>query len=392
MSGSERIAQQRITTGNVAVVHDWLPLVGGAERVVQQMLRAFPNATLYTLFDFLSEAERAEITSGAPVHTSRLNNWPGVRRYYRYLILQCTRAIEEFDVTDHGLVLSSSAALAKGVLTSPDQVHVSYIHSPARYAWDLTHDYINSIDGLGRTLKRKVAREMMHRLRLWDMRSVAQVDHMIANSHFIRKRIWKTYRREAEVIYPPVDTDRFHVTHAPRDDFFFTASRMVPYKRIDLIVETFTARPDLKLVVCGDGPEMARIRALAGKNIAFLGHAPFEVMRDHMQRARGFVFAAKEDFGIVPVEAQACGTPVIALDQGGTAETVCGPSDRVTTGVHFSDQTPAALGRALREFEEIEAGFDAEAISAHARRFSSDRFVEELRGFVASVTQQRQPA
>ncbi|WP_424943466.1 glycosyltransferase [Aliiroseovarius crassostreae] len=386
MSGSERMAQQKITTGNVAVVHDWLPLVGGAERVVQQMVRAFPNSTLYTLFDFLSDAERSEITSGVPIHTSRLNSWPGVRRYYRYLILQCTRAIEEFDVTGHDLVLSSSAALAKGVLTSPDQVHVSYIHSPVRYAWDLTHDYINSIDGVGRALKRKVAREMMHRLRLWDMRSVAQVDHMIANSHFIRKRIWKTYRREAEVIYPPVDTDRFHMANTPRDDFFFTASRMVPYKRIDLIVETFTARPDLKLVVCGDGPEMARIRALAGQNIAFLGHAPFDVMRDHMQRARGFVFAAKEDFGIVPVEAQACGTPVIALDQGGTAETVRGPDDGAATGVHFSDQTPDALGRALREFEEIEGEFDAEMISTHARRFSSDRFVEELRSFVASVT------
>lgn len=371
-----------INNADIALVHDWLPVVGGGERVVQQMVKAFPNATIYTLFDFLSDRERVEIAGDRPVHTSRLNDWPSVEKYYRYLILQSTRAIEEFDVTHHELVLSSSAALAKGVITSPDQLHFSYIHSPVRYAWDLTHEYINSIDGLGAWIKRKVAREMMHRLRIWDMRTIAQVDHMIANSKFIKQRIWKTYRREADVIYPPVDTDAFTLSDKTRGDFFFTASRMVPYKNIHLIVQAFAERPDLKLVVCGDGPEMARIKALAKPNIEFLGHAPFDVMRDHMQRARAFVFAAKEDFGIVPVEAQACGTPVIALGQGGTAETVRGLEQSLPTGVHFHSQTTDALLEAIVQFIDVEDDFDAKAISAHAKDFGSERFRRELTTYI----------
>ncbi len=385
MPKSERTEADIPCQRDVAIVHDWLPLVGGAERVVQQMVRAYPNATLYTLFDFLSDAERAEIAQGVPIHTSRLNGWPGVRRYYRYLILLCTRAIEEFDVTGHEIVLSSSSALAKGVLTSPDQCHISYIHSPVRYAWDLTHEYINSIGGIGRHLKRKVAHEMMHRLRMWDMRTVAQVDHMIANSHFIKKRIWKTYRREATVIYPPVNTDGFSLNAGSREDFFFTASRLVPYKRIDLIIEAFKARPDLRLVVCGDGPEFAKLQAAASPNISLLGHADFATMVDHMRRARGFVFAAKEDFGIVPLEAQACGTPVIALGHGGTAETVCGLESAAPTGVHFDTQTVADLGQAIRRFEAVEDDFDAVKIRAHARHFSADRFRAELCNFVDQV-------
>lgn len=367
---------------NIGIVHDWLPLVGGAERVVQQMVHAFPKADVYTLFDFLSDAERQEIIGHVPIYTSRLNTWPGVRKYYRYLILQCTRAIEEFDLTRHDVVLSSSAALAKGAITTPDQIHVSYIHSPVRYAWDLTHEYINSIDGFAAWMKRKVAREMMHRLRIWDMRTVAQVDYMIANSNFIKKRIWKTYRREADVIYPPVYTDAFTKSDEPRGDFFFTASRMVPYKNTHLIVEAFSQRPDLKLVVCGDGPEMGRIKALAKGNVSFLGHAPFDVMRDHMQRARAFVFAAKEDFGIVPVEAQACGTPVIALGQGGTAETVRDLEHSAPTGVHFETQTTGDLLAAISRFEAIETELQADIIVAHAKAFGSERFRRELTSYI----------
>ncbi|WP_376870479.1 glycosyltransferase [Albirhodobacter sp. R86504] len=370
---------------DIAIVHDWLPVIGGGERVVQQMVKTFPNSTIYTLFNFLSPSEISEITNGRPIHTSHLNTWPGVKRYYRYLILHCTRAIEAFDVTHHEVVLSSSAALAKGVITTPDQTHVSYIHSPVRYAWDMTHEYVNSIDGVGAWLKRKVAHEMMHRLRIWDMRTVAQVDYMVANSNFIKKRIWKTYRREADVIYPPVDAEAFTISDQPRGDYFFTASRMVPYKNIDLIVSAFGQRPDLKLIVCGDGPEMARIKALAQPNVTFLGHAPFDVMRKHMQHARAFVFAAKEDFGIVPVEAQACGTPVLALSQGGTAETVRGLETSHPTGVHFDMPSVPDLLSAISRFEAVESQFDRQAIREHAKGFSSERFRQELRDYVRAV-------
>ncbi|MBR9823383.1 MAG: glycosyltransferase family 4 protein [Rhodobacteraceae bacterium] len=363
---------------DVGIVHDWMPVVAGAERVVQQMAAVFPKSRVYTLFDFLSEDERRALLGNRPVEVSRLNSLPGVRRYYRYLLLQCTRAIEEFDVTGHDVVLSSSAALAKGVITSPDQLHMAYVHSPARYAWDLTHEYINELGGVAAGLKRRAARAMMHRFRLWDMRTVAQVDQYVANSEFIRRRIWKTWRREARVIYPPVDTSAFGLGEKPKEEFYFTASRMVPYKRIPLIVEAFTRRPHLRLVVSGDGPEMEKVRAAAGPNVTLLGHAPFEVMRDHMQRARGFVFAAREDFGIVPVEAQACGTPVIALGHAGTAETVRDLSMDDPTGVWFHDQTVEDLGAAIDRMEANLDAFTPEACRANAMRFTVERFREEL--------------
>ncbi|PTV94948.1 glycosyltransferase involved in cell wall biosynthesis [Rhodobacter aestuarii] len=372
---------------DVAIVHDWFPTIAGGEKVVKEIMHCFPKSEIYTVFDFLSDEERRSFFGDRPVHVSDLNRLPGVERYYRYLLLQATRAIEALDVTRHEAVISSSAALSKGVITGPEQKHFAYIHSPARYAWDLTHEYMLSLNGFAASLKRALAREMMHRFRIWDMRTVAQVDYMIANSYFIKKRIWKTYRRNADVIYPPVDTDAFTKSEAPRGDFFFTASRMVPYKNIHLIVEAFSQRPDLKLIVCGDGPEMGRIKAMAKGNVEFLGHAPFEVMRDHMQRARAFVFAAKEDFGIVPVEAQACGTPVIALGQGGTAETVRGLDHAAPTGVHFHTQTTVDLLIAVSQFEAVETELRSETIVAHAKAFGSDRF----RGELTSYIQERLP-
>ncbi|KAA2311711.1 glycosyltransferase family 4 protein [Puniceibacterium sp. HSS470] len=363
---------------DVGIVHDWMPGLAGGERVVQQMAATFPNSKIYTLFDFLSAAERAEVSGGAPIEVSRLNTWPGVQKYYRYLLLQCTRAIEEFNVTHHEVVLSSSAALAKGVITSPEQPHIAYIHSPARYAWDLTHEYIDELGGFAAGLKKRAAREMMHRFRKWDMRTVAQVDHYVANSEFIRKRIWKTWRREAQVIYPPVDTSAFDLGTGPREEFYFTASRMVPYKRIPMIVAAFNARPHLKLVVSGDGPEMDKVRALAGANIELLGHVPFETLREKMQKARAFVFAAKEDFGIVPVEAQACGCPVIALGHGGTAETVRNLGMDDPTGVWFDRQTAEDLGAAVDRFEAELSAFSAEACRNNALSFGVARFRREL--------------
>lgn len=368
---------------DIAIVHDWMPVLGGAERVIQEMVGTFPKSTIYTLFDFLSDAERAQIVSDRPVHVSRLNALPGVQKYYRYLLLSCMREIEKFDVTGHEVVLSSSAALAKGVLTSPDQKHFSYIHSPARYAWDLTHEYINGIGGVTGGLKRQMAHHMMHKFRLWDMRTPQSVDHFIANSDFIRRRIWKTYRREADVIYPPVNTDDFKLNLEPRGEHFLVASRMVPYKKIPLIVEAFAQRPHLKLHVVGDGPEMKKVREKSAGNIEILGHLPFSDLKEQMRSARAFVFAAQEDFGIVPVEAQACGTPVIALAHGGTAETVRPLGQDKPTGVWFQEQTVESLGAAIDTFIAEENQFDPNICRENALRFSAQRFRQELLDYVS---------
>jgi glycosyltransferase involved in cell wall biosynthesis len=366
---------------DVAITHDWLVGIAGGERVVQQMAALFPRATLYTLFDFLSPAERAEISHGHPVRVSRLNRLPGVRRYYRSLLIACTRAVEEFDLSRHDLVLSSSAALAKGVLTGPGQLHVAYVHSPARYAWDMSHDYIASLDS---ALKRHVARRVLHRFRLWDMRTPASVDHFIANSEFIRRRIWKVYRREAEVIHPPVDVARFTPGEGPRGGHYLTASRMVPYKRIPMIAAAFAQRPALRLRIVGDGPEMAAVRAAAGRNVEILGHLPQARMKQEMQAARAFVFAAREDFGIVPVEAQACGTPVIALGQGGTAETVRPLGMARPTGLWFHEQSVAGLVAALDRFEAEGAEIRPEDCRANALGFSAARFRRALAASLAA--------
>lgn len=362
----------------IALVHDWIPVIAGAERVLQQMAHCTPGSDIYTLFNFLPE-ETTHVFFGEDhrIHTSGLNDLPLVEQYYRFLLLQSTRAIEGFDLSEHDVVLSSSAALAKGVITGPGQLHVSYVHSPARYAWDLTHEYIATVGGTLGGLKRAVAREMMHRFRLWDMRTAQSVDHYLANSQFIARRIWKIYRREAQVIYPPVNTGNFVPGTAPRGDHFVTASRLVPYKRVEMIVEAFNRRPDLHLRVIGDGPDMKKVRQIAGPNVEILGHVPFEQLIGEFQTARAFVFAALEDFGIVPVEAQACGTPVICLGKGGTAETVRPLGEGAATGVWFEDQTVESLVGAIDRFVEGEGDIHAEDCIANAASFGEERFRQQ---------------
>lgn len=209
-------------------------------------------------------------------------------------------AIEQLDVSKHDIILSSSHAVAKGILTGPDQLHISYVHSPIRYAWDLQHQYLREA-GLSRGLKATLARWFLHKIRLWDCRTANGVDHFIANSEFIARRIKKVYGREADVIYPAVDVERFAL-QTNKQDYYMTASRMVPYKRMDLIVEAFSHMPTRKLVVIGDGPEMNKIKSKATSNIEILGYQPNDVMQKYMSEAKAFVFAAEEDFGITPVE------------------------------------------------------------------------------------------
>ncbi|WP_337995293.1 glycosyltransferase family 4 protein [Burkholderia sp. FERM BP-3421] len=353
----------------VAIVHDWLVVHGGAERVLAQMIDCFPQADLFSLVDFL---EDRSCLRGRPVRTSFIQKLPFARTRYRGYLPLFPLAIEQFDLSGYDLVLSSSYAVAKGVLTGPDQLHVSYVHSPVRYAWDLQHQYLNEA-GLARGPKSALARTLLHYIRNWDARSANGVDLLLANSQFVSRRIRKTYRRDARVVYPPVDVE--HLTRRDdKDDFYLTASRLVPYKRIDLIVEAFSRTPSRRLVVIGDGPEHAKIRALAGPNVTLLGYQPFEVLHDHLQRARAFVFAAEEDFGISPVEAQACGTPVIAYGKGGVCESVRATGDH-PTGLFYGVQTSDALLDALARFEALPAGsFDPHACRANAERFSAARF------------------
>jgi len=253
-----------------------------------------------------------------------------------------------------------------------------------RYAWDLYFDYLRE-SGLNKGVKGILAKWILHKMRIWDCLASHRVDQFIAISDFISDRIMKIYGRKSHVIYPPVDVDRFELNTGKRDDFYLTASRMVPYKKIDLIVETFSRMPDKKLVVIGNGPDMKKIMRKAGRNINIMGYQPFEVLRSYMQRARAFIFAAKEDFGIIPVEAQACGTPVIAFGEGGAAETVI----EGETGLFFQEQTVKSLNQAIRAFEQMEGGLDPRIIRKNAERFSCVRFRNEFKDFVDKKIQEK---
>jgi len=375
MTNSRSVSKIRRDDRKVAIVHDWLPLVGGAERVLEQLLEIYPNAEIFTLFDFVSR-EDAPFLIGRKIHTSNLQKFPRVHNYYRNLLPLLPYAIEQFDLRHFDLIVSSSSAVAKGVITSPDQLHVCYCHSPMRYAWDLQAHYLKHT-GLSSGLRSTFIRYVLYKMRIWDVVSSNRVDSFIANSSYISERIKKTYRRESTVINPPVNIDRFKL-ESNKEDFYLAASRQVPYKRIDLIVEAFKQLPDKRLVVIGDGPEHKKIKALAGSNVQILGYQSDAVMVDYMRRAKAFVFAAQEDFGILPVEAQACGTPVIAYGRGGARETVVDKR----TGLLFEEQTVESLIGAIERFERLQGEFNSASIQRHAASFSNARFRREIQNHI----------
>lgn len=368
----------------IAFVHDWLVTYAGAERVLEEMLNVFPDADIYSLVDFLPDDQRGFICH-KPVTTSFIQRLPRAATSYRSYLPLMPLAIEQHDLSSYDIVISSSHAVAKGVLTGPDQLHICMCYSPIRYAWDLQHQYMKE-SGLTKGLKGWIAKAILHYIRLWDYRTAAGVDTFIGISNFIARRIKKVYGREATVIYPPVDTDQF-TCQETKDDFYLTASRMVPYKRIDLIVEAFSALPSKKLVVIGDGPEYEKIKAKAGKNITLLGYQPLDVLKDHLQRARAFVFAAEEDFGIAPLEAQACGTPVIAYMKGGAVETIRGLDDAAPTGVFFNEQSVSSLHGAINTFEKNSEIITSLNCRSNAERYNQDRFRHEFRHLVGSEWQ-----
>jgi glycosyltransferase involved in cell wall biosynthesis len=284
-------------------------------------------------------------------------------------------AIEQLDLSGYDVVISESHAIAKGVITGPDQLHIGYIHTPIRYAWDMQEAYLKQA-GLDKGLRSFITRALLHYLRIWDMRTVAGVDYYIANSNFVARRIMKLYKREADVIYPPVDVDRFSIGKEKKD-FYITISRLVSYKKVDLIVRAFNRLPDRDLVVIGDGPEMKSLKKIASSNIIFMGFQPEAVIEDMLKQAKAFVYAAEEDFGIVPVEAQACGIPVIAYGKGGVLETVV----EGETGFFFEEQNETALIEAINAFEGS-ALLDPEVIRQNAERFNKARFLREMKSFV----------
>lgn len=367
----------------VAIVHDWLTVYAGAEKVLEQMLNIWPDADLFSVVDFLQAKDR-HFVKGKRASTTFLQGFPKAATRYRSYLALMPLAIEQLDLSGYDVVVSSCHAVSKGVITGPDQLHVCYVHSPIRYAWDLQHQYLAE-SRMNKGLKGWVARAVLHYIRIWDVRTANGVDRFVSNSQFIARRVAKVYRRSAAVVYPPVDIDAFSLV-PDKEHFYLTASRLVPYKRIPLIIEAFSRMPDKTLIVIGDGPEFDKAQALATSNVRLLGYQPFDVLRDHMQRARAFVFAAEEDFGITPVEAQACGTPVIAFARGGALETIRGHSGVCSpTGVFFFEQSAEAIVGAVLEFEADPSAFKPWACRRNAERFSVPRFLDEFRSLVESA-------
>lgn len=361
----------------IAIVHDWFTSLGGSEKVIEQLVKIFPDAQLFSLVDFLPEKDR-NMLDGKHVATTFLQQFPFINRNnYRNFLPLMPMAIEQLDFSDFDVIFSNCHAVSKSVITNHDQLHISYIHTPMRYAWDMQNDYLKN-SGFS-PIKSILARIMLHYIRTWDAVAASRPDVLIANSGFIAKRIKKIYRRKSRVIYPPVDTDYF-TPEGSREDFYFTASRFVPYKRIDIIVDAFRKMPDKKLVVIGDGPELSRIRPYFSENIQWLGYQPGHVLRDYYRKCKAFIFAAKEDFGIVPLEAQACGAPVIAFGQGGALETVRGIDKDNPTGVFFTAQTSDAIQSAVHQFESLT--FSSDHCRMQAEKFSNQRFQEEILNFV----------
>jgi glycosyltransferase involved in cell wall biosynthesis len=365
----------------IAIVCDWLMTYAGSERVLGEILKCYPTADVFAVVDFIPEKERAFLQEKV-VKTTFIQQLPFAKKRYRSYLPLMPLAIEQLDVSHYDLVISSSHAVAKGVITGPDQVHISYVHSPMRYAWDLQHQYLQE-SGLHRGIKGFIAKYLLHKIRLWDARTAHGVDHFIANSNFIARRIWKTYRREANVIYPPVDTTQLKPT-GHKENYYLAAGRLVPYKKMDLIVEAFATMPDKKLIVIGDGPDFAKVKSKASSNVEMQGFQPTEKLIEKMQHAKALIFAAEEDFGLIPVEAQACGTPVIAYGKGGALETVCDLSEPNPTGLFFPEQSIKAICNAVQIFEKNQQAFTVENCTNHARQFSADIFQEKFKSFVGN--------
>jgi glycosyltransferase involved in cell wall biosynthesis len=361
----------------IAIVHEWLVNYAGSEKCVESFTNIWPDAEVFTLVDFLDDDLRKIILKGKKTHTSFIQHLPYTKKQHRKYLPLFPKAIESFKLKKYGLIISSSHSVAKGVRTKKSQLHICYCHSPMRYAWDEADYYLKEAN-LTSGLKGVLAKAVLKYLRNWDLRSAKNVNYFIANSEHIAKKIKRIYNRHADVIYPPVDTQKFSLV-TEKEDFYLTASRLVPYKRIDLIVDAFANMLDKRLVVIGSGPEKEKIQSKATPNIDVIGYQDFESLKNYMQKAKAFVFAAEEDFGIIVVEAMACGTPVIAGNFGGTAESVINGK----TGILFPEQTVESVIEAVKQFEQISSELDYSFIREHSEKFSRITFEHNIKKYVS---------
>ena len=350
----------------IAIIHDWLVTNAGAEGVLKAIVELYPDADIFSLVDFLTLQDRKEILKGKFAKTSFIQKLPLAKKQFRNYLPIFPKAIESLDLSGYDFIISSSHAVAKGIKKSKEQVHICYCHTPIRYAWDMYEEYTKDLP----FIKKMLVQASLAYIRKWDISSLDRVDYFVANSHFIADRIMRIYGRKSIVINPPVDTKSFKF-YEKKEDFYLTVSRLVSYKKVKLIVEAFN-QTDKKLIVIGKGDELEEIKSIANSNIEVLGFMQKDEMIDYMQRAKGFVFAALEDFGIVPIEAMSCGTPVLAYGKGGIKDSVVDGK----TGLFFEEQSVESILKALAKFDE--KSFDYDMISKHASSFSVERFKKEF--------------
>ncbi len=361
----------------IAFVHDWFKANGGAEKVAGEIIDIYrkDEVTVYALFDKFTRADRAEILGDRKVKTSLLQHVPLVSKVYRYALPIMPWLIKQFRLRDFDLIISTSHAVAKGVGADPAILNICYCHTPMRYAWDMYDDYV-AHHAIGKFFLYKW---FIAYIRRWDLKTAQNVHFFIANSRHVQQRILNSYGRESTVIYPPVRIDKFTLYEGPRKGYYLCLGRFVPYKKIDMIVRAFQQMPDRELVLIGEGYGSKKFTELlkTAPNIKWLGYMPDEQMITYMQQARACIFAAKEDFGIMCVEVQACGTPVLALNYGGYRETV----QHGVSGYLFNEQTEEGVISAVNQLE-AQPLTDAAAVRKNALRFSDERFRDEFTAFV----------
>lgn len=357
----------------VALAHDWLTNLGGAERVVQSLQKAYPKAPIYTSVynqDRLPQFKRANIK------TSFLQRWPLATKKHQLFPTLRSLAFESLDFSEYDVVISSSSAEAKGIITPTETLHVSYIHTPTRYYWSGYKDYLSN-PGLGmfNPLIRLIMPWQVKKMRYWDFAAAQRPDLLIANSKVVQSRIKKYYKRDSLVVYPPVDLSRFDVKKSTSDGFYLVVSRLIPYKRVDIAVQA-CSQLGVRLVVVGQGPELSKLKKIAGPKVEFVGALDDDKVTKLYQRCQAFIFCAEEDFGITPLEAMACGKAVIAFGRGGARETVI----EGKTGHFFDSQDSDSLKKILIKFNNQK--FNPKEIAKHAKSFSEERFINEIRGMV----------
>ncbi len=356
----------------LAFVHDFLLRMGGAEKVLQVLMEMYPDAPVYTLL--YDEKKMGHLFPKERVRTSSLQKFPRIPGVHKFLFRSMPRAIEEFDFSGYDVVLSSSGAYAHGIVTNLDTRHICYYHSPMRYAWDYTHRYLKDQD-IG-AIGEWIASGMIHKVRMWDYLAAQRVDVPIANSKTVQGRIRKYYRQESTVVHPPVDVDRFEV-HGKNEGYFLIVSQLARYKRIDLAVELFN-KLGKRLVIIGQGSDRARLERLAANNIDFLGYKSDEVVKEYLENCRAFIFPGEEDFGIAPVEAMACGKPVLAYRKGGLTETMV----EGVTGEFYNEPTVESMEAGLTQLLIHEKEFDPQTIAKHAQAYSTKAFKKAMKSLI----------